>query len=214
MNAMVLRPLMKSLLSFLMFFIALNAQARSWDFDVSMDGKLIGSHQFMLTEQKNHQQQLKSEANFNVKILSISFFQYHHQASELWENNCLRNLEARTQENRKTTIVEGLQEKSTFRLSSPNAADLHAECVMTFAYWNPKILQQKKLLNPQTGEYLSANISSLGKDNILVKGQLVKADHYKIDTTKFKIDLWYGPDEEWLALQSVTEDGKINYVLK
>ena len=85
---------------------------------------------------------------------------------------------------------------------------------MTFAYWNPKILQQKKLLNPQTGEYLSANISSLGKENISVKGQTIKADHYKIDTTKFKIDLWYGPDEEWLALQSVTEDGKINYVLK
>ena len=85
---------------------------------------------------------------------------------------------------------------------------------MTFAYWNPKILDQKKLLNPQTGDYLLANISTIGKENILVKGQTVNADHYKIDTAKFKIDLWYGPNKEWLALQSVTEDGKINYVLK
>ena len=85
---------------------------------------------------------------------------------------------------------------------------------MTFAYWNPKILQQKKLLNPQTGDYLSANISSLGQESILVKGQNVKADHYKIDTAKFKIDIWYGQDDEWLALQSLTENGRIDYVLK
>lgn len=211
---MVLHPLMKSLLSFLMFFIASNAQARSWSFDVSMDGKPIGTHQFMLFDQENNQRILRSEAKFNVKILSITFFQYHHQANELWENDCLRNLEAKTQENSKTTVVKGLQEKSAFKLSSPNGAEINAECVMTFAYWNPKILQQKKLLNPQTGEYLSANISSLGKESISVKGQTIKADHYKIDTTKFKIDLWYGPDDEWLALQSVTDDGRINYVLK
>jgi Family of unknown function (DUF6134) len=205
---------MKRFFGFLMPFIAFGANAQTWDFDVSMDGKLIGTHQFMLTDQKNNQQILKSEAKFNVKILSISFFEYHHQANELWENNCLRSLEAKTQENSKTTIVKGLQEKSAFKISSPTEAEINAECVMTFAYWNPKILDQKKLLNPQTGDYLLANISTIGKENILVKGQTVNADHYKIDTAKFKIDLWYGPNKEWLALQSVTEDGKINYVLK
>jgi hypothetical protein len=190
------------------------AEAQSWNFDVSMDGKPIGTHQFVLSEKENNQQILKSDAKFNIKILSISFFKYHHQANETWENNCLKKLEAKTQENSKTTVVKGQLEKAAFKISAPASAEIDAECVMTFAYWNPKILQQKKLLNPQTGDYLSANISSLGQESILVKGQNVKANHYKIDTAKFKIDIWYGQDDEWLALQSLTEDGRIDYVLK
>ena len=110
--------------------------------------------------------------------------------------------------------MKGAQEKPVFKIASPNASEINTECVMTFAYWNPKILQQKKLLNPQTGDYLSVNISSLGQETILAKGQNVKADHYKIDTANFKIDIWYGVDDAWLALQSLTEDGRIDYVLK
>ena len=204
----------KFLISCLIISMPMIAEAQSWNFDVSMDGKPIGTHQFVLSDKENNQQTLKSEAKFNIKILSISFFKYHHQATETWENNCLKKLEAKTQENSKTTLVKGVQEKTSFKLSAPNSSEINTECVMTFAYWNPKILQQKKLLNPQNGDYLSANISALGQETIFAKGQSVKAEHYKIDTAKFKIDIWYGQDNEWLALQSLTEDGRIDYVLK
>lgn len=204
----------KLLISLVVFSMPLIVEAQSWNFDVSMDGKPIGTHQFVLSEKENNQQILKSEAKFNIKILSISFFKYHHEANETWDNNCLKKLEAKTQENSKTTQVKGIQEKTSFRLSSPTSTEINSECVMTFAYWNSKILQQKKLLNPQTGDYLSTNISALGQEMILAKGQNVRAEHYKIDTAKFKIDIWYGPDGEWLALQSLTEDGRIDYVLK
>ena len=184
----------KFLICFTVYLMPLTADAQSWNFDVSMDGKPIGTHQFVLYDTENNQQILKSEAKFNIKILSISFFKYHHQASEAWENNCLKKLEAKTQENSKTTLVKGVQEKTSFKLSAPTPSEINAECVMTFAYWNPKILQQKKLLNPQNGDYLSANISALGQETIFAKGQSVKAEHYKIDTAKFKIDIWYGQD--------------------
>jgi hypothetical protein len=121
------------------------AEAQSWNFDVFMDGKPIGTHQFVISEKENNQQILKSDAKFNIKILSISFFKYHHQASEIWENNCLKKLEAKTQENSKTTVVKGLQEKAAFKMLAPLFNEINAECVMTFAYWNPKILEQKKL---------------------------------------------------------------------
>jgi hypothetical protein len=35
------------------------AQAQSWNFDVSMDGKAIGNHQFVLSDKENNQQILK-----------------------------------------------------------------------------------------------------------------------------------------------------------
>ncbi len=201
-------------LIFLLLLISSLANSQTWDFDVSMDGKHIGDHQFVLTNKENNQQLLKSEAKFNVKFLTINVFNYHHKADEVWENNCLKKLESNTKENSKTTTVKAYEDKSLFKVSAQKPLEIDTECVMTFAYWNPKILQQKKLLNPQTGEYLSAQIAFVGKEVINVKGEAVKADHYKIDTSKFKIDIWYGLDGQWLALQSLTSDGRIDYALK
>ena len=42
---------------------------------------------------------------------------------------------------------------------------------MTFAYGNPKILEQKKLMNAQNGEYLDVDIQFLREENHMVKGK-------------------------------------------
>jgi hypothetical protein len=130
----------------ILFLIPSLANSQTWDFDVSMDGKHIGDHQFSLTNKENNQQMLKSEEKFNVKFLAISVFNYHHKADEIWENGCLKKLESSTKENSKTTFVKAYEEKSLFKVIAQKPIDIDAECVMTFAYWNPKILQQKKLL--------------------------------------------------------------------
>lgn len=155
------------------------AAAQVWQFDVSMDGKAIGTHDFVLDEKADGQLALKSEAKFNVKFLSISVFKYQHLANELWQNDCLKKLDAKTQENSKATLVGGVQEPSVFKLNAPIPLEIVQQCVMTFAYWNPKILQQKKLLNPQTGEYLTTQITALGQENIQVKGQTKKPNAIK-----------------------------------
>ena len=61
----------------ILFLIPSLVNSQTWDFDVSMDGKHIGDHQFSLTNKENNQQVLKSEAKFNVKFLAISVFNYH-----------------------------------------------------------------------------------------------------------------------------------------
>jgi hypothetical protein len=199
---------------FLGFHMTSLAQAQTWDFDVSMNGKPIGEHQFILSNLENGDFHLKSEATFNVKFLSINVFKYHHQSDEIWSSNCLKQFEAKTQENSKKTLVSGIKDQNVFKVIAQKPLEISQSCVMTFAYWNPKILQQQKLLNPQTGEYLASNIAFLGKENIVVKGQSKSAEHYKIDTQKFKIDIWYSLEGEWLALQSLTSDGRIDYALK
>ena len=62
------------LISILILSIPLMVKAQTWDFAVSMNGKPIGTHQFILTDAENNQKVLKSEAKFNIKILSINFF--------------------------------------------------------------------------------------------------------------------------------------------
>lgn len=193
------------------------AHAQEWQFNVFLDEKPIGQHRFVL-EDNGAQRTLTSEASFDVKFLFVNAYRYRHTAKEQWNGNCLTAIEARTDENRETTIVKGALDKnadtSPFVLQSPKPRTLE-DCVMTFAYWNPAMLKQTRLLNPQTGEYLDARISALGKESIQVKGQATDAEHYRLVAPKLKIDLWYSSDQQWLALRSTTPEGYIiNYRLR
>lgn len=91
---------------------------------------------------------------------------------------------------------------------------------MTFAYWNPKILTQKKLLNPQNAEYLDTKIQNIGNETIQVRGRPTDTVHYKImgalnGKNKLNIDLWYDQSNDWVALKSTTPEGYvIDYRIK
>ena len=85
---------------------------------------------------------------------------------------------------------------------------------MSFAYWNPAILQQTRLLNAQTGEYEQITIQSLASTVLQVAGKAQTAQQFTLIGKKLKIDLWYAPDGTWLALESMTEQGaRLRYVL-
>jgi hypothetical protein len=196
---------------------AAQTQAQEWQFNVFLDEKPIGQHRFVLDD-NGAQRTLTSEASFDVKFLFVNAYRYRHTAREQWNGNCLSAIDAKTEENRETTIVKGVldksADKSAFVLQSPKPKTL-GECVMTFAYWNPAMLKQTRLLNPQTGEYLDARITALGKESIQVRGQATDTERYRLEAPKLKIDLWYSADQQWLALRSTTPEGYIiNYRLR
>src|SRR5699024_3515825 len=81
-------------------------------------------------------------------------------------------------------------------------------CVMTFAYWNPAILRQTHLLNPQTGAYETVKVSRIGEQTLSIKGTAVRAIHYRVTGPKHPLDLWYSAADEWLALESTVTGGR------
>lgn len=190
-------------------------QAKEWAFDVYLDKSKIGSHTFTLNDNT-----LTSKAKFNVKVLFIEAYKYDHAAKEQWAGDCLSALEANTIENKVVTKVNGKLDANAFNVKNGKAEQTLPTCVMTFAYWNPKILAQSKLLNPQNAEYLDTTVSKLGAANIEVKGKPTDTTHYKITgalkgVKKLNIELWYNQDNEWVALKSVTPEGyNIIYKLK
>lgn len=188
--------------------------ASEWPFTAYLDGKEIGQHRFAITE-SGDEITLTSEADFQIKILFINAYQYQHRASEVWRNDCLQKLEARTEENRQVSLVVGKQQSGSFKVEGPKGQLALPNCSMTFAYWNPKMLQQDKLLNPQTGEWLDVNIRRISRETIEVRGQPVTAERYRLTASTMKIDLWYSEKQEWLALESTTPEGYlISYKLR
>ncbi|RQW83769.1 MAG: hypothetical protein EHM62_01525 [Methylococcus sp.] len=180
---------------------------RDWNFTVYLDDDPVGRHRFTLDESEE-MRQLRSEARFTVKLLMIKAYSYQHEAQETWRGDCLNALKANTDDNGEKIAVVGSEKNGRFEIKKGTQAETLPACIMTFAYWNPLILKQSKLLNPQNGEYLNVRVQPQGREAVQVKGKSVTADKYHLDAGKFQIDLWYADGGRWVALDSLLDNGR------
>lgn len=196
-------------LALLAFHAPVRADAREdlWDFTVYLDEKPVGYHRFTLAETGTGRT-LRSEARFEVKLLMIKVYGYAHDAVETWRGDCLEALRAQTDDNGEASRVDGEVRDGRFRLRRGREETALSGCVMSFAYWNPSMLAQKRLLNPQTGEYTEVRIDARGPESIPVRGQPVAARRYRLAAGEFQIDLWYADGGRWVALDSLLDDGR------
>jgi hypothetical protein len=177
-------------------------------FDVFLDGKKIGYHRFEIDGPRSNTA-VRSEASFDVKFLFVTAFSYRHTATESWSNGCLDEIEARTDSNGKKLNVSGERTDGGFVVDTGDVEAELPSCVMTFAYWNPGFLEQPRLLNPQTGEYLEVEVQELGRDTVRLEGREVPARSVRVTARQMDITLWYSENAEWLALESVAKGGRI-----
>ena len=193
----------------LMFAVPGETREKSrWDFTVYLDQKKIGSHSFEVSNVAGVTEVL-SEARFKYTILLIPAYRYEHTAAERWSNNCLVGLDARTNANGDRIQVSGERTGGSFTVVTDEEPAYLPECVMSFAYWNPDFLQQPRLLNPQTGEYISVQVQEVGTDVLQIRGEAVSARRYRLTAYEVDLTLWYSDDNEWLGLESVAEGGRI-----
>lgn len=178
------------------------------EFDVYLNNKKVGKHLFTVSG-SGSERQVQSKASFNYKILFISAYQYEHSAAENWTGNCLLEIDADTNANGKRIQVSGEQNATGFRVKQGDTPTELPRCVMTFAYWNPEILDQPKLLNPQTGEYLDVRVEEQGDEVLMIRGKPVTATRYKLAASKIDLTIWYSSDKEWVGLESVAKGGHI-----
>jgi hypothetical protein len=206
-------------LGLLMLFVGSSIQAadplqRQWRFKVLLDGKPVGHHHVDLSTREGSVE-YRSETKLDVKILFLTVFRYLHVDRESWRADCLASIESSTDDDGKAQFVRGAQGGSSFTLSTEHGnAELASSCVMTFAYWNPRVLQAERLMNAQTGEYIAVQVKSLGRDQILAGGKKIDTNRYAIVGEKLNIELWYTPEGHWTALATNTERGnRLQYVL-
>mgnify|MGYP001555353211 FL=1 len=177
-------------------------------FDVLLNDKSIGTHTFEVIR-KNEITNVTTNATFDFKILFLSVYSYQHSNTETWRNNCLHRLDASTNDNGKQYSVTASHAEDSILVTSNSEKSELSGCIRSYAYWNPALLDNQKLLNPQTGEILPAKLNELGTENVSVGDRDIEASRYRLETDKDSIDLWYDKDDNWIALQSIVREGKV-----
>jgi hypothetical protein len=178
---------------------------REWQFRAALDGRAIGDHTFRVADHGG-EVGVESRASFDVSFLGFSVYTYEHRASERWKNGCLVSLDSHTDDNGEVQVVTGALGSDGFSLTRRGETTLLPACTMTFAYWNPAIRTQSRLLNPQTGDYLDVTIEETGAATL----GAAPANRFAIRGKDLEIDLWYeAAGDRWLALDSPTTNGSL-----
>jgi len=188
--------------------VAEQQDTSAWRFRVLLDDKPIGHHTFELAETGDGYR-LTTEAAFDVRILFINAFRYRHRNVETWSGDCLESIDAQTDSNGREFSVTGRRGRDGFSLSANDDDGLLPGCIRTFAYWQPSILGEDRLLNSQTGEYEAVESHFDGRDEIVANGEAIAAERYVLETRAGDVTLWYGADDgRWLALEAPARGGR------
>ena len=193
----------------------LSENERTWRFDVSINDRIVGSHEFEITRTGEHER-VDSRADFRFKVVFVTVFSYQHQSQEVWRENCLEQIDSNSRMNSDQFFVEGRKSGSTLVVTNQDGTQELASCVRSFAYWNPQILEARALLNAQTGRLEPVTISRLGPESFNVAGTKVPSVRYRIELEESEIEVWYSASQStWLGLSTVTAEGQtIRYALK
>ncbi|MBC8057034.1 MAG: hypothetical protein H7Y61_10695 [Rhizobiales bacterium] len=174
-----------------------------WNFRALLDGKPIGEHRFTVSGQGD-ERKVVSEADFAVRFLGVTAYRYRHKATEVWRGECLTSLSSTTDDDGKPESVRADQNDALLK-----------GCVMSFAYWNPAIQTQTRLLNAQTGKLEAVQVRRIGSGSVEVRGKPVEATEFRITGPANPIVVWYSAQGEWIGLDSTVAGGrKLSYRLQ
>lgn len=178
-----------------------------WQFQAFLDDDPIGYHTFEV-KKDDDVTTVFVVAKFDVDFLFFNVYSYEHTNKEIWGGSCLKELSSTTNDNGKDLVVNLRTEENGVNVYAENISNLKSSCVRSFAYWDPDLLNAKKLINSQTGEILDVNFEFVGNKNIFIKTHEIESKQYRLVGKDLEIDLWYSLNNEWLGLGSKLENGR------
>jgi len=177
-----------------------------WNFRVLLDGREVGWHRYVVRGD-GASTKVESRAQFDVRFMMLNAYSYRHTARERWRGACLDELESRTETNGRVEEVAAVASDDAVVVAGPSGDARLPGCVMSFAYWDPRILRATRLLNSQTGELLPVSVAEQGTERVNVAGRNVAATRHRLSAPNLQIELWYA-DGRWVALEAPTPGGR------
>jgi Family of unknown function (DUF6134) len=180
---------------------------RVYAFKAFLDDKPIGEHRFTVVTEGN-ERQVTSEADFAVKFIGITAYRYRHRAQEQWSGDCLAGLVSSTDDDGKPASVKLVKNGDADEITTNAGKKTESGCLVTYAYWNPAMREQKRLLNPQTGKVDAVTVARVADGHVTVDGKDIAATDWRITGGESPVDVWISEQGDWVGLDSTVSNGK------
>ena len=180
---------------------------QTWRFQVLLADSPIGLHQFTVTRKVN-EIQVSSSAEFAVKVLGLTIYRYQQNVQEQWRDGCLVAMNASTNDNGTPLQVSADWQGNSLHVQGPEGARQVEGCTFSYAYWNPALLGQNQLLNPQTGKIDLLRVARLASPDAAPAPLAPHAGWWRLHVEPRPIDIQLGADGQWQGLQALVKGGR------
>ncbi|WP_420432390.1 DUF6134 family protein [Hyphobacterium sp.] len=185
------------------------------EFDVYRGNSRFGSH-ILRFEEIGDRLRVTSDVDLRVRIGPITVFRYEHDATEVYEGDTLLSFEAETLKDGKRLVValdragDRLTGRGTDVDGNPLTVERAAGLILS-SHWQGYSEGTDVILNTETGEEMPVTIREIGVETLSIGGRDVAARHIRVEGS-LTLDLWYGPDGEWLRCAFSARGQEVTYV--
>lgn len=214
----------KSLLYRLIFFFILllpisvrseispfNLYGKKIQFDVIRDGKIVGQHTTHFQVQAD-KLVIETQMNLKIKVFSISIYSFNYEATEIWKNDLMTNLDVTVLDNSERKIINAFSVTDGFSIKGPAGDFKISGPIISTNHWNVNVLKERRVLNTITGAVNQVQITNKGRERVSVKKGHLIATRYDYTGDLTNTSAWYDNEGRWVKLRFIARDGStINY---
>jgi hypothetical protein len=177
-------------------------------FRVMRHGSDIGEHRLTFA-QNGTRLVVTTDATMHIGFGPITFYRYHHHATEIWDGDRFISLDSATDKNGTPVQVKARRTNEAVTIETARTAPLILPPnTIPFTHWNLAVTRSP-LFNPQEGVAIHETVHILPASPIkLANGQDVSATRFDFTGTATISD-WYDDQSVWTALRAVAPDGSI-----
>ncbi len=180
------------------------------EFEVYRGGDSIGHHRVAF-RREGEDLHVEIDIELEVKLAFLTLFSYSHRNHEVWNGGQLKSLESRTDDNGTIHQVTGSRMAAGFLVQNGKKEFVAPAGILPTSYWNPATVDQKVLLDTQSGRLVEVDIRPLGREPLPIDGASLPVQKYAV-TGDLTMDLWYSALGEWSKIAFSARGADVEYL--
>ena len=184
-------------------------------FDVMRGDSPMGTHTITF-ERDGDRLVATTDVDLRVSFGPVTFFRYEHEAREVWMGDRLVSFTSETFKDGNDLEVEAERDGDELAIDGmtseeePVSLTLPASLALS-SHWRGYDPTASVIFNTETGQEMEVEIEELGTESITVMGREIEATRIRM-AGSLTVDLWYGPDGEWVKCAFEARGETITYV--
>jgi len=181
-------------------------------FEIYRNDNKVGYHNIIFSRDKG-MLIVKNEIQFEIKKLGISFYKYHSEGTEVYDQDgLLFAFNSKTSDNKKMKFcnIEVKNDKN-YLIEGTNYKGFLNKDFAISSYWNHEILKKNTQISGITCKIRNQKVTFLKNETIKVEGQPTKTVVFNIQGEGLDTRIWYRKKDMAIARQILNQKGIWRY---